>query len=437
MRLMKFNLPTLSLLLLLTAFTATQSLAATVTYNLRAGLSSITMPDSTVVPVWGFADDTAGANTGVITVPGPRLNAAPGDTLVINLNNTLPVPISIIIPGQRLTPTPTTVGGRVMSFANEVLAGATGTLTFTPLKGGTFLYESGTNLATQLPMGMYGALVVGPGISGQAYTPTATNPGTVYDNDAVLLFSDILGRFDTAQNKYITYNKDMADWVVAGMTAGTKPNIAIYSPVYYLINGKSFPDTLTPGLSAPPGARTLLRLINASGHNFMPTISGTYYDNAVPPQPHVFSTKVIAEDGNLYKYAKPGMAMVLPAGKTLDAMLDLSGAASPGYYAVYDRRLGLSNAGTFPGGMLTFLSSWGATENCSPLKGDMNGDGLIDFIDVMAVLRLILAGGYSVNGDVSPLSPSGLPCGNGAAGGALTLADALLLLQKAAGFSVY
>ncbi len=429
MKFMQLKIPTLGLLLLTATLSATPALAATVTYNLRADLGSITMPDATVVPVWGFADDTAGANSGTVTVPGPQLKAAPGDTLVINLSNRLTVPVSIIIPGQRLIPTPTSAGGRVMSFANEVAAGATSALTFTPLKAGTFLYESGTNQASQLPMGLYGPLVVGPGVTGQAYPPTATNAGTTYDREEVLLFSDILARFDKTLNKYVTYNSDMV--------AGSNPNIANYSTLYYLINGKSFPDTLTPGVSAPPGQRTLLRILNASGHNYMPEISGTYYDAAATPQPHAFSTQVIAEDGNLYRFAKPGVAMVLPAGKTLDAMLDLSGAGSQGYYAVYDRRLGLTNASKFPGGMLTFVASWGPTENCSPFKGDVNGDGRVDLIDVILTLRLVLSGGYNANADVAPVSLSGLPCGNGAAGGALTIADALLLLQKAIGLNSY
>lgn len=429
MKFMQSKIASLGLLLLLAAFTATESPAATVTYNLRAGLGSLTMPDSIVVPVWGFADDAAGPNTGVVTVPGPQLKAAPGDTLVINLNNTLTVPVSIIIPGQSFIPVPTAVGGRVMSFSNEVAAGTTRVLTFAALKTGTFLYESGTNPAVQLSMGLYGSLVVvsaGAGPTYPAYPPTATNQVTDYHGDAVLLFSDIIGKFDAIQNKYVTYNQDVVD--------GKNPNIAQYNPLYYLINGKSYPDTLSPGISAPPGSRTLLRIVNASGHNYMPTLSGTYFDAS--NQPQAFSTSVIAEDGNLYRYAKPGVGLVLPAGKTLDAMLDLSAADpvnSQGYYALYDRRLGLTNSGKFPGGMLTFLASWDATMNCSPFKGDMNGDGRIDFVDVMAVLRLVLAGGSNSNGDVFPVSLTGLPCGNGT----LDLSDALLLLQKAAGFSSY
>src|ERR1039457_4915345 len=70
------------------------------TYNLRAAAATMTMADGKVVPVWGFADDSGGAGTGTVTVPGPRLNVAVGDsTLTINLKNNLTVPVSLVIPG--------------------------------------------------------------------------------------------------------------------------------------------------------------------------------------------------------------------------------------------------------------------------------------------------------------------------------------------------
>ena len=90
----------LALLVQLATLVATAP-AMAVTYNLRADRTTITMPDGQVVPVWGFANDTAGPGTGIVTVPGPQLNVTAGDTLIINLVNNLPVPVSLVIPGQR------------------------------------------------------------------------------------------------------------------------------------------------------------------------------------------------------------------------------------------------------------------------------------------------------------------------------------------------
>src|SRR5512143_1841399 len=109
--------------LLVVSMLASAGAAFAATYNLRAERVSLTMPDGTVVPAWGFADDVAGAGTGTVTVPGPQLVVPGGDTtLVINLQNNLPVPVSISIPGQPY-PTgaaPTNVGGRVMSFTHQI-----------------------------------------------------------------------------------------------------------------------------------------------------------------------------------------------------------------------------------------------------------------------------------------------------------------------------
>jgi hypothetical protein len=64
------------------------------------------MPDSASVSMWGFApggDVTPadGVCDGAISVPGPRLDVPVGDSsLQINLTNTLPVPVSIVIPGR-------------------------------------------------------------------------------------------------------------------------------------------------------------------------------------------------------------------------------------------------------------------------------------------------------------------------------------------------
>ena len=68
--------------------------------------------------------------------------------------------------------------------------------------------------------------------------------------------------------------------------------------------------------------------------------------------------------------------------------------------------------------------------------GDVNGDGRIDFVDVMVTLRTIVGQSHTnalidKNANLSPLGPDGKPLGHG---GAVNLQDALLILQRAAGF---
>jgi FtsP/CotA-like multicopper oxidase with cupredoxin domain len=392
--------------LLMACLFATAGSVSAATYNLRAGTVNITMPDGAVIPAWGFADDVAGAGSGAITVPGPVLNVPAGDTtLTINLTNNLSVPISINIPGQRYptgaTPTyasdPIYLKSRVLSFTNQVAAGGSGTITFTSLRPGTFRYESGTNPAMEVPMGLYGALIVRPATAGQAYN----NVVSAFDNEAVMLLSEI----DPAFNTYVNANNTTVD-------AANKINYSLsYAPKYFLINGKAYPQTTD--ISAPHGQRTLLRLINAGTRNTVPTIQGN-------------TLTVLAEDGNLLNYSRHEFSPSLNAGKTLDV---ITAPTTTGYNAFYDRRLGTSNAGVYPGGILTFMGDL----NCSPLNGDVNGDGKITAIDALTVLRAFVAGTALPAGDVSLDPASGLPCGNGT----IDLVDVLLLLQKATGFNPY
>ena len=278
------------------------------------------------------------------------------------------------IPAQAIPPMP-----RVRSFTTEAAAtGGTTVYNFGLVKNGTFIYESGTNPALQIPMGLYGALVVGPGagVAGAAYPPTATNPNTTYDRDQVLLFSEILARYDFTLNKFVTMNEEVdvnsrktpLPYPLTITAQNEVKSTMDYQPLYYMINGKSYPDTIAPqpvstapgaptvpGIYAPFGTagKTLLRMINAGGKNRVPTIQGSYRDNIDPllTRPHAIYPQPIAEDGNLYPYPKQEFAPILPAGKTLDVMLNLTAAAQPGYYTLYDRTLGLTNAGQVPRGI--------------------------------------------------------------------------------------
>ena len=286
--------------------------------------------------------------------------------------------------------------------------GGTATYTFNNVKPGTFLYESGTNPAVQISMGLYGAVVVKPTAT-DAYNANATGVSSAYDAEAVLVFSEV----DTDLNAAVS-------------AAPTAPYSTINSkPKYFLINGRSFPDTLD--ILAPAGANTLLRFLNAGSRSHTPTIAGLYMT-------------VIAEDGNLRNYAKTEFSPALPPGKTLDAIVVNTAG---GLYPLYDRSLGLVNGGNVTagappaGGMLTFLSANPAAVDpavCAPTKGDVDGDGIITVTDALLALQAAVNVPYVYNpkADVAPLTGI-LPCGNGTN----DVLDALLILEKALGLNPY
>ena len=101
------------------------------------------------------------------TSPGPVIRVPVGDTtLTIHVrNDLLSDDVSLFIPGQSKTMVPVFVTdaygrSRVQSFDTVTPAGSTNSYTWTNLKSGSYIYQSGTDIRTQVPMGMYGALVI-------------------------------------------------------------------------------------------------------------------------------------------------------------------------------------------------------------------------------------------------------------------------------------
>lgn len=401
--------------------------AAVVDVKLRASAGSVTMPGGRTIPIWGFSQYSTATLTAP-TLPGPTITVAGGDTVRFTIRNDLPVPVSLMIPGQLFTPpakildatagTGLPAKSRVRSFNAEVAPGQelAAVATFTSVKPGTYLYQSGTNPAVQIPMGLYGAFVVTSGTAGQTYPTDPAKAASAFDHEPPpVLFSEILGRYDTTLTPpgYIALNEDVA-------AAPTAPRSTVdYRPFYHLINGKAYPQTAdidAPAAVAPAlTSKSLFRMLNAGSRDVVPSVLGNYFS-------------IIAEDGNLLTYARQEHSPILPAGKTLDALL-VRGAAK-GFFPLFDRRLGIDNAGASIGGMMTFLGDTA----CSPIKGDIVGnDGRITYSDVLALLRAYLDGGSVPAADVWPLDVSGLPCGDGAT----TLMDVMFVLQKAAGRNPY
>ena len=312
--------------------------------NLTAGPATLTLPDGSSVPMWGYSCGAAvsgstatcsalnpGATPGawspvVITVPT-------GADLQINLTNQLvfgpsvlsanKIPTSIVIAGQLggglgAAPTrapspkhdnfsttwpikdtgpvfvPPPQEGRVQSFATEVAGGATTSLTWTAPRPGTYLLESGTHPSIQVPMGLIGMLVVTAAPASAGATGTAY-PNVSYNADVPLLFSEL----DPLQNNAVLKAVNTVGFNEAATYGpyGPGPVVAIN-----LTNGgHGYTKAPTVGFVPAVGGATAHAVIDMD--NTSPTFgqvtevdidSGGNYTSA----PHVTFTPALGDSGS-------------------------------------------------------------------------------------------------------------------------------------------
>ncbi|MBN2056824.1 multicopper oxidase domain-containing protein [bacterium] len=294
-------------------------------YFLRAEEYVRVMPDGAAVTMWGYAlDSSFSAGDGVPTSPGPVLTVPPGDSsLTLFLDNNLAVATSLMVMGQT-TPHPRRLDdGRARAFTAEIPAGnvTPAKYRWTGLRPGTYLYQSGSHPAVQVQMGLYGAAVVDY-LPGQAYD----HPEGAYDNEVVLLLSEIDPRLHAA---------------VAGGEYG--PGRAVtstidYTPRYFLFNGQTFADASSIQAGVP-GQRTLVRFLNAGLETHTPMLLGA-------------AMTLIAEDGYPRSHWTESYSLLLPAGGTMDAVMQVDTA---GYYTLIDRSLNVRDDKR-PGGMMVYLA---------------------------------------------------------------------------------
>ncbi|MDB6084496.1 MAG: multicopper oxidase type 3, partial [Gammaproteobacteria bacterium] len=401
----------------LPALLGTGYASAQTTVALTAQPATATMPDGNSVPMWSFCQSAAvgtpGSSTGTCPTaggpwtPGPTIVVPTDSTgfgsLTITLTNNLKASTSIVILGQlggglgtggalptdvprmdlpaphsgqpaitwpavntAATFVPPAQGSRARAFGPETSAGGSATYSWAKLRPGTYLYESGSVPSLQVPMGLYGVIIVTqpptdtaagvayPTAASAAGTPTATN--VPYDADVALLFSEIDPRQNAAVDaaatdgisELVLFNDPSC--TLAG-TAGTHhcyPPAVNYAPTYFMINGQAY-DPSAPAMSgfALPGntilkngGQVLLRLLNAGSRTHVPTVIG------VP------SLSIVAEDGNLAPGVPKAQSHILmPASKTFDAVMappQTTPATSPASYAIasypiFDRALSLTS----------------------------------------------------------------------------------------------
>jgi FtsP/CotA-like multicopper oxidase with cupredoxin domain len=295
--------------------------AAPVSIDLCATSGTATLTGSTTVPFWGFGiPSTPGdCTTATPILPGPLLVVNEGDTVTLNIGNTLPAPVApadhvvkFEIPGITFDP-----------GANTVAPAGSVTMTFTATRPGTYLYQSGGDAGRQEAMGLYGALIVRSATAGQAYD----DPTTAYDVEVPLVLSAVDPNFNTAPDTADLYS---------------------YLATYWLINGKAYPDTAP--IAASAGQRVLLRYLNAGFDNTTMTVLGMH-------------ERVVARSAGLLNNPFDADAETLPAGATEDAIATVPPGSppSPNGFALYNRQMHLSNgpltlATPADGGMLTFIT---------------------------------------------------------------------------------
>lgn len=289
---------------------ATAAVAALVSVDLCAKDGTITLPGTPdPVPIWGLALKPTGVPCTdpsiVAALPGPVIDVGEGDTLTVTLHNALGENVSLVFPGQSMLP----------DF-DGATPGGTATYSFTADDPGTYLYSSGTNPSRQVPMGLYGALVVRSSVPGTAYGTSAT----AFNREAVLVLSEIDPLLNANPTAF-----DPTDW----------------HPTYWLINGKAYPDTLS--VPATPGGRTLLRYLSAGLEHHTMLLLGLHQ-------------RVEARDATPLNFPFDAVAETIAAGQTADMIVSIPPGAPVGAtYPLYNRQLHVTNGNDFPGGMLTFL----------------------------------------------------------------------------------
>jgi FtsP/CotA-like multicopper oxidase with cupredoxin domain len=311
--------------------------AGAVTYYLRAAQTTLAMPDGANVTVWGYALDSGPAvDDGTVTVPGPRLTVPVGDSnLTVILKNRLPVIPGIITDTSLMIPSLVPdlassnnvvrggVGGnRIISFQPVTAPGGNGTYSWSNVRPGTFLYQSGTHPQVQVQMGLYGAVV-------KDFSAGVAYDGVPYDQDFLVVFSEI--------------DPLLHDEVAGGTygTVGHSTSTMYYEPKYFLINGAAFPATTA--FSSPASSRVLLRFLNAGIQSHQPMLPGLYMD-------------VVAENGSALPYRRQRYELDLIPAMTLDALVNAPPQTSPCSFALFDRMLHLTNNLQSGGGMLTYVN---------------------------------------------------------------------------------
>lgn len=311
----------------------------------------VNMPDGTSHYIFGFVDITGVAEANIFEYRGkasllaPLLEVYEEDEVKLTLTN-------LGLPGRpdlddthtihwHGFPNQIPLWDGVPEASISVPVGRAFTYYYKPLGPGTYMYHCHFEPVEHIQMGMVGPLVVRPLIEKQfpgrkfAYNDVSTE----FDREIFIFLTEL-----DVEPHHLVANVQEFDWTD-------------YSPQYWLINGRSYPDTVKPSIDptlplqpysslveAREGERVLLRFVNLGYQQHSIQILG------IP-------LRVIGLDAKLLRgYHNEDLThwrntIYIGAGQTADVIFT---APRAGIYPLYSRNLNRNTvAGIAFGGMVT------------------------------------------------------------------------------------
>ncbi len=250
------------------------------------------------------------------TVPGPTIRVTEGDTVEIDVKNTLSEATSIHWHGLHVPNDQDGVSGVTQ---DPIAPGATYAYRFTAPHAGTFMYHAhGPNSREQIDRGLYAPFVIDPQ-GGDPLRPDAE------------------------------YTLAIGNWMVGGDMAAMGAMSMDYD--YFTINGKSYPATAP--ITVSEGDLIRLRFINPS-------------QTVHPMHLHGMDMAVVAKDGEPLTTPQRLNVLDIDPGDTYDVVFR---ADNPGTWLLHCHDLHhATNNGQEPGGLIVpiTVTAKDATPPASP-----------------------------------------------------------------------
>ncbi len=262
--------------------TAAGSAAGTSNFLLVAEQGYISTPDGNSIAMWSYRNANGG-----FQYPGPVMCVNEGDVVTVTLENHLGVNTSIDFLGEEGVTAdgapiqPEFSGLALVSRIQSAAAGSSITYSFTASNAGTYTYQSGTDAELQRQMGLAGVMIVRPATANQVYG--GANGGlTKYTPGRE--FVHMLSEIDP-------------DLHLAVENGATTYDMTKYRARYFMINGRSFPDTLAPAGAAWLPNQPYDSLVRVKPEDIAVVRYANFSNDVYPFHPHGNHETSLGQDG--------------------------------------------------------------------------------------------------------------------------------------------